>query len=287
MRPSDNEAGECYPVSRGALLRNDNITPQDLPSDFSYAVVQHELYKWQLHPDGVSFVTQQFRSVGSMGKKTKRWVDIHHADDTVVKMSSHDPGKYVVEDRLYVYFEKGRKLSTIHTVSQEFYQEYYLPADNPELCATLVFSREDLKTHEPSGRVSETVFGPGIEHLKTVDKNIDAAFLDRHNVPKIVNGAGLEEYKVLCRVVIKYQGGHDMTIGWEMLIKKPRSQWVGEDKYDEVRLWEDDDTVWDAKFSQFVEQPKVEDAEDEGDDEGEEEGEEASDTQVDTPMADG
>lgn len=288
MRPHDNYGGECYPVSRGGLLRYDNISAQSLPSQYGYAIIQDELYDWKKHPDAVEKVTEQVRSLGAIGHRKQLKRKVHHADPAVVFKSSYDAKKLVVLNRLHVFFGKGTIVANDERMGQNVFQEYYLLATDPKLSATLVYFEKELKTHDPSGRSAKdpTMFANGIVHLRTVTKEVSSDFLKQHEVPTTIDTDDQVVYRILCRVRICYTGGRDMKIGWELLVQEPTATrkgiackktkhgkksekaWI---KYKAVELWEDDETVWDAKHSPFVEsRPPIEEAaEDERDEEDE------------------
>ncbi|KAK5127447.1 hypothetical protein LTR85_006786 [Meristemomyces frigidus] len=251
----------------------------NLPSQYGYAIIQDELYDWRLHEDAVLEVTQANRWVGKKGKRSLVMCDIHHPDPAIVFESLHDPEKDVVLDRLQVLFEKKTIIANDQVIGHNIYQEYFLLAAEPKLSATLVYFDNSLKTHDPSGKSKDhpPTFKNGIQHLRTVTKEVDAAFLNNHGVLITHDSKGRAEYKVLCRVTVRYKGGQDMKIRWQMRIPKQVTDGGGEGgdekkatgsgkpkvEYEEVQLWEDDETVWDAKHSPFVEErPPVEESED-------------------------
>ncbi|KAK5710572.1 hypothetical protein LTR15_012901 [Elasticomyces elasticus] len=223
--PNDVEQGECLPVSRGGLMRFDRITPANLPSNYNYAIVQQEVFDETLHPDA-------------------------KANAELVYSDPADPNTDVVEDRLHIFFRKGRVMPTNKSVTENFSHLYLLDEHNPTLSSTLVFTENDVDNHDPSGRQDEdsTQFNEGIHHWKTVNKVVDPDLLRKHRVDLVkFKKDGTKKWKLDCRVTISYKGGHDMKIGWVLD--------VGNDKL--VALWEGDETVWDANFSQFIEQPRL------------------------------
>ncbi|KAK5728203.1 hypothetical protein LTR17_012108 [Elasticomyces elasticus] len=223
--PNDVDQGECLPVSRGGLLRFDRITPAKLPSNYNYAIVQREIYDEKLHPDA-------------------------KADAELIYSDPADPETDVVEDRLHIFFRKGRVMPRNRSVTEDFSHVYLLDEHNPTLSATLVFTENDVDNHDPSGRQDEgsTQFKEGIHHWKTVNKVVDPDLLRKHRVDLVkIKEDGTKSWKLGCRVTISYKGGHDMKIGWVLD--------VGNDKL--VALWEGDEKVWDANFSQFIEQPRL------------------------------
>ncbi|KAK4891811.1 hypothetical protein LTR27_009663 [Elasticomyces elasticus] len=223
--PNDVDQGECLPVSRGGLLRFDRITPAKLPSNYNYAIVQREIYDEKLHPDA-------------------------KADAELVYSDPADPETDVVEDRLHIFFRKGRVMPRNRSVTEDFSHVYLLDEHNPTLSATLVFTENDVDNHDPSGRQDDdpTQFKEGIHHWKTVNKVVDLDLLRKHRVDLVkIKEDGTKRWRSDCRVTISYKGGHDMKIGWVLN--------VGNDKL--VALWEGDEKVWDAHFSQFIEQPRL------------------------------
>ncbi|TKA68029.1 hypothetical protein B0A55_08375, partial [Friedmanniomyces simplex] len=260
VRPTDT-SGECYPVSNVGLLRYENISPGILPTKYGFAIVQEELYDRHTHPDGVAYVTREPRSKPRRCKDgTIRYhsqtgevlrehfmVDKHHTKDDVVFASPHDPTKAILLDRLYVLFEKGATIATNNPVVQEIAQLYWLPEEQPMLSATLVYFDGNQRTHDPSGRKGEssTEFGDGIYHLKTIEKTVNKALLSRHGIDLEQNVDGSKSYPVKKPVVEKVREGLARRVGPKKFEKE------------DIVLWEDDETVWDARFSQFMEEPRV------------------------------
>ncbi|KAK5697160.1 hypothetical protein LTR97_007295 [Elasticomyces elasticus] len=223
--PNDVDQGECLPVSRGGLLRFDRIAPAKLPSNYNYAIVQREVYDEKLHPDA-------------------------KANAKLVYCDPADPETDIVEDRLHIFFRKGRVMPRNRSVTEDFSHVYLLDEHNPTLSATLVFTEKDVDNHDPSGRKGEdsTQFSEGIHHWKTVSKVIDLDLLSEHGIDLVkIKKDGSKRWRLDCRVTISYKGGHDMKIGWVLK--------VGNDKL--LALWEGDEKVWDAHFSQFIEQPRL------------------------------
>jgi hypothetical protein len=186
-------------------------------------------------------------------------------DPEIVVDSEFDPTVKVVRDRIHVLFEKGQIAQNEEPIETTLLQFYYLRLDDPVLDAELVFFDANVETHGPSGRRivnGKAVYNKGISRFKTVLKRFDKATLDRirHFLTKFRNDQGVEYYKALARIVVKYRGGHNMQIGWQFLReKKPkpgRKPSTDLDDYDKITVWEDYDEVWNANFSQFVSQPK-------------------------------
>ncbi|KAK5688941.1 hypothetical protein LTS10_000921 [Elasticomyces elasticus] len=251
----------CHAVANGGLLRYNRISAGNLPTKYGYGIVQEEEFHWSLHKDCVKWVEDKVvmeevydrwgdPKVSSSGNLKKRKVirKIHHRDDGVVKPSFHKKGVFVVYDRLCVLFEKGSTIQTNKAVTQAVIQDYWLPIDDPRLSITLVYFDGDFETHDWSGResVDSREFRQGIYHFKSVERVVSKALFKKHGIAATRENDGKWTYPVRCRVTIKYQGGHDMTVGWVMEV-------AGK----EIELWQDDATVWEASHSQYPEQPQA------------------------------
>ncbi|KAK3626742.1 hypothetical protein LTR56_015838 [Elasticomyces elasticus] len=263
---STTESDASPPVSRGGLLRHHTITAANLPSHYGYAIVQQEEFDGRVHRDGVVGVENGVRQVPVRDDLNVEQIDpgtgrrlmrdqvykIYQPNTNVVFGSRYKRGVEFVYDRLGVVFKKGETIASDEPVAQEFSVDYYLDFENPTLTATLVYFDGQQKNHGPSGRKGEhsEEFGKGIYHFKTITKAINKELLEHHKV-KIVEDQkvkGSKAYKVRCKVTVKYQNQIDMTMGWELKTTNNAT----------IRLWEDDERVWDANFSPFVLQAGIE-----------------------------
>ena len=304
IRPTDNWAAECFPVSRGGLLRYNSISPGNLPSQYGYALVRDEVFNYHVHPDGIEKIRMLPRRMNirdANGQSTggteivlrpvceaKKGVvfsstynekegvvfsSTYNEKEGVVFSSTYNEKDNVVFDRLFVIIDKGARITANEPVTKDAFAVYWLPQSEWMLDATIVyFDKAGVKTHDAWGRLGRntTKFGHGIYHLKSIKKRVHEDFLRKHNVPLVKDNNGVPTYKVTCRVIMKYQGEHEMTIGWEVKTK------VG-NKCKFITLWEDDEKMWDANFSSFVEEVKAARVTGEDDGEGSEEGEDEED----------
>lgn len=173
---------------------------------------------------------------------------------------------------MYVFFPKGTKMTKGQIVTHEIFQDFLINENKPQLSATFVYCTEDYKTHDyakKDGKDGEE-YRDGIGLLKKVTKEVDVEMLKQNKVTSIKNKRDETEWPVKCQMMVRYEGGHQMTVGWKLLCEREASEPPssepprrmgraakvprGRKEAATLELWEDPiEPIWEATHSPFVE----------------------------------
>ena len=285
FRPEDIWNGECFPVSRGGLLRYDRFVPPELPADCHYALLQDEPFTGAVHQDAVERVEEVERrllvkdrmgltKINRNGKARRKWTVVtqYFGNTDRIFSGRRDQNSKWVLDRLYVFFPKGTKMTKGQIVTHEIFQDFLINEKKPQLSATFVYCTEDYKTHDyakKDGKDGEE-YRDGIGLLKKVTKEVDVEMLKQNKVTSIKNKRDETEWPVKCQMMVRYEGGHQMTVGWKLLCEREASEPPssepprrmgraakvprGRKEAATLELWEDPiEPIWEATHSPFVE----------------------------------
>lgn len=221
--PPDESDCSKNPVSRGSLLRYDNISSQYLPSQYAYAILQDEYFDKKLHTDAVK--------VSVHGQRLR--------NKDIAKPSGHIETEFVVVDRLNVFIKQEEIVAPGILFSTDIAQEYFISVQKPVMSAKLVYlDKPGFKTHGPARTADSKKYLDGVHFWAEVKRNFRPSDFTGKGFKIIYNDIGQEEYRINARVAIEYTGQQDMRLGFKI------------DGIDRV-FWEN---VWEANFSDFVDE---------------------------------
>lgn len=240
LRTHDGGESAFLAVARGSLLRYDNISTQHLPSRYTYALLQDMYYDEDDHPD----VMIQKRRFDPYGDEFY-WATVK--DDRVLSISKKDGTSKIVRDRLRIILPQGATAAGNNPILQEITQDYYISIAEPGISATFVYITDNTRVIEngPSRRPEDQdSFHAGIHLWKTVEVSLQQHKHRLQNLgfEKVYNSEGKKCWKVPATVIIKYKGGDNLRVGWEVVAPKYNLQ-----------MWSDGEVVWDAEHSEFIE----------------------------------
>lgn len=184
----EKDGVSCNPVSRGALCGYENISAQNLPTQYGYALLQAEDYDETLH------------------------------SDTLPLRRPQGHGEFIAVDRLEILIPKGARVTPGMVFTTEREQEYCINVHRPVISATLVYlDKPGHETHGPSKYPDDdNKYLDGVHFWATIIKAFKPGELEGKNLPVLVNDDGEEEYQVSAKVLIKYIGQQDMKLGFEI-----------------------------------------------------------------------
>ena len=185
VRPIDNDSGESLPVSRGGLLRYIEISAQNLPSQYGYAVLQDERFDHAIHTDGITSESERVRR-SRVDPKVLQTYTQRQTNRDIVLRSPYLRSVDIVEERLHISFDRGQLIMK-DDEQAAFEQDYYLDAKEPTLTADFVYLEDDFKSHEPA-KVNG-VFRPKIKLFKMVTKRLTPERLDALGVKLTQKGS--------------------------------------------------------------------------------------------------
>jgi len=153
------------------------------------------------------------------------------SNPAIVVDSPHNPMVRIVYDRLHIFLDKGR-VAAGGVVRATVMQTYYLDPTDPTLYAHLVYLDGEFKNHDPA-RDAAGNWVPGVTEWALIEKKL----------PPGAVGTGTDEGEVKIRaaVIFRSDASSDVKIGWEI-------EGVGD-------VWENEEMVWDGRFSEFVSDP--------------------------------
>jgi hypothetical protein len=177
IRPSDTDTTQCYPVAVGALLRWENITNQDLPERYGYAILQQQYFDDECdeHKDSWSWDAQ------SESRITKPWV----------KASPYDPNIDIVDDRVKTIIARGEQFKDSKSVEMEF----RIPVDDPHITAEFVYLTRTFKDSEKSQRLPNKIEKLEAEYARLKDVH-DWAIVNVVLPRGKLEGQGFEQVKL-------------------------------------------------------------------------------------------
>jgi len=208
MLKADMTFHSRLPVSRGGLLRYDNISTQSLPSRWSYALLEDDYFDRDKHPDGLAESTVQRKDGSTWTRK--------RVNSDIVKRCPHDTSVDVVIDRLRIFLPKSH-VTARHTINATFQQEYYLNTQDPKLSAHLVYLDGASFSNGQPARDVHGNWRPGVHEWAKVDKTLDPQGFRDAGFPTLYNVDGEEEFVVTASVLVPYDADRDMRIGWKIV----------------------------------------------------------------------